>query len=56
MEYCCFCGLLIFEKNISEIPSMSNSLDPDQVQQNIWSGLDLNCLQRLSSDITSKQS
>ena len=41
MEYCCFCSLLTFEKNISEIPSMSNRLDPDQIRQNVWSGLTL---------------
>ena len=29
---------------------MSNSLDPDQAQQNVGPSLDQNCLQRLSAD------
>ena len=34
---------------------MSNSLDPDQAQQNVGPELGPNCLQRLSADNTSKQ-
>ena len=34
---------------------VSNSLDPDQAQQNVWPDLDPNCLQRLLADNTRRQ-
>ena len=34
---------------------VSNSLDPDQARQYIRPDLDLNCLQRFSTDDTSRQ-
>ena len=34
---------------------MSNSLDPDQAQQNVGPDLGQNCLQTLSADDTHKQ-
>ena len=34
---------------------MSNSLEPDQAQHFVELDLDLNCLQRLSADDTSRQ-
>ena len=40
------------KKNLSGV---SNSLDPDQAQQNVEPDLGPNCLQRLSADNTSKQ-
>ena len=47
----CVCVLfkIIFKKVLSEIhvPSVSNSLDPDQAQHFVVPCLDINCLQRL---------
>ena len=34
---------------------VTNSLDPDQARRFVGPDLDLNCLQRLSADDTSKQ-
>ena len=39
----------------SGIPSVSNSLDPDQARPYVWPDLGPNCLQRLSADDTSRQ-
>ena len=56
-----FCRLLIFFKiNYfqiipSVIPSMSNSLDPDQAGHFVRPDLAPNCLQRLPADDTSRQ-
>ena len=59
---CLFCCLLIFFQNhpfrkiISGIPSVSNSLDPDQARHFFGPDLGPNCLQRLSADDKSRQS
>ena len=51
-----FCFLLIFfkinflEKILSGIPSVSNSLDPDQPRHFVGPDLGPNCLQKLSAD------
>ena len=45
----------IFEKNLSGIPSESNSLDPDQAQGSVRPDLVPNCLQKLSADGTWRQ-
>ena len=56
-----FCPLLIFfkisffEKNLSGIASVSNSLDPDQARANVKPDLGRICLQRLSAADTSRQ-
>ena len=39
----------------SEIPFVSNSLDPDQAPPNVGTELGPSCLQRLSADNTSRQ-
>ena len=41
-----------FEKNLSGITPMSNSLDPDQVRYFVGPDLGPNCLQKLSADDT----
>ena len=46
-----FSKINFFKKIFQEhIQSESNSLDPDQDQQNVGPGLDPNCLQMLSAD------
>ena len=58
MHFCCllFLSKSMFSKQIlSGIPSVSNSLDPDQAQQCTGPDLGPNCLQRLSADDTSRQ-
>ena len=44
-----------FRKILSEIPSVSNSLDPDQARHLVGPDLDSICLQRLTADDTSRQ-
>ena len=44
-----------FFKILSGIPSVSNSLDPDQARHFVVPDLGQNCLQRLSADNTRKQ-
>ena len=46
--------LLLFGKILSGIPSVSNSLAPDQSWHFVEPGLGSNCLQRLSADYTVK--
>ena len=43
-----------FSKILSGIPSVSNSLDPGQVQHSVGPDLDSICLHRLSADDTSR--
>ena len=43
------------KKNSSEIPFVSNSLDPDQAPPNVGTELGPSCLQGLSADNTSRQ-
>ena len=45
----------LFRKILSEIPSVSQSLDPDQAQHFVGPDLGPNCLQRLSADDISGQ-
>ena len=45
----------LFQKILSGIPSVSNSLDPDKARLSFEPDLGSNCLQRLSADNTSKQ-
>ena len=45
-----FFKINFFQKRISEIPSVSNSLDPDQARQTVGPVLGPNCSQRLSTD------
>ena len=58
---CFFCSLLIFfkisffEKNLSGIASVSNSLDPDQARVIVKPDLGQICSQRLSAADTSRQ-
>ena len=40
---------------LSQIPSVSNCLDPDQARHFVGPDLGPNCLQRLSADDTSRQ-
>ena len=54
------CGFFFFSKFFfpnffSGIPSVSNSLDPDQARHFVEPGLGPNCLQRLSADDTRRQ-
>ena len=42
----------LFQNILSGIPSVSNSLDPDQAQYYVEPDLGSNCLQRLSADNT----
>ena len=55
-----FCRLLIFFQNQlfgkipSGMPSLSNSLDPDQARHIVGPDLGPNCLQRLSADDNSR--
>ena len=35
----------LFQKNLSGVPSVSNSLDPDQSRRFVWPDLGPNCLQ-----------
>ena len=44
----------LFRKILLGIPSVSNSLDPDQVRHVVGPDLGPNCLQRLSADDTSR--
>ena len=44
------------KKILSGIPSVSNSLDPDQAQHFVGPDLGPNCLQRLSADEINKKS
>ena len=50
-----FYSISSFSKKISGIPSLSNSLDPDQARHFVELDLDPNCLQSLSADGTSRQ-
>ena len=57
-----FCCLLIFfskstflKKNFRNTIRVSNSLDPDQARHFVWPDLVPNCLQRLSTEDTSRQ-
>ena len=58
-NFACFfvvCGFLLnqlFQKNLSVIPSVSNSLNPDQARHFVGP-LGPNCLQRLSADAKSR--
>ena len=45
----------LFRKKNSGIPSVSNSLDPDQSQHFVWPDLGTNCLQRISADDNIRQ-
>ena len=45
----------LFQKNVSEISSVSNSLDQDLAILFVEPYLGPNCLQRLSADDTSRQ-
>ena len=45
----------LIRKILPEIPSVSNSLDPDQAPPNVGTELGPSCLQRLSADNTSRQ-
>ena len=45
----------LFQKILSGIQYLSNSLDPVQAQHFVGPELGPNCLQRLSADATSKQ-
>ena len=40
-----------FKKEIGGIPSVSNSLEPDQARHHVGPELGQNCLQRLSVDL-----
>ena len=40
----------LFHKNFTGIPSVSNSLDPDQARHFVGPDISPNCLQRLSAD------
>ena len=42
----------LFRKILSGVPSVSNSLDPDQVRHYVGPDLGPNCLRRLSADDT----
>ena len=44
----------LFQKILSWIPSVSNSLDPDQARHFVGPDLGPNCLQRLSADDNSR--
>ena len=46
---------ITFSKNISEISSVLNSLDPDQAQHLVGPSLGPNCLQRLLPEDSSRQ-
>ena len=50
-----FPKIIYFEKNLPEIPFVSNSLDPDQAPPNVGTELGPSCLQRISADNTSRQ-
>ena len=55
--FCClliFFKVLFFKRFFLGIPSVSNSLDPDQAQHYVKPDLSSNCLQRLSADNTNK--
>ena len=52
---CLFFLKLLFPKNLSGLPSASNSLDPDQAQHFVWPDLGPNCLQRLQADDIGKE-
>ena len=45
----------LIRKILPEIPFVSNSLDPDQAPPNVGTELGPSCLQRLSTDNTSRQ-
>ena len=45
-----------FQKVLSGILSVSNSLEPDQARRSVGPDLGPNCLQRLSADDTYRQS
>ena len=47
------CKINVFEKIISAIPSVSNSLDPEQAQHFVGPDLGSNRLQRSSADDSS---
>ena len=51
----CFFQNQIFQKNLSGMPSVSKSLDPDHAQPFVSPNLGPNCLQRLSAEDTSRQ-
>ena len=61
--FCFSCFLLsadffqnqLFRKILSGIPSVSNSLDPDQARQFVGPELGPNCLQKLSAEDISRQ-
>ena len=44
-----------FSKNYSGIPSVSNSLDPDQARHLVGPDLGPSCYQMLSADYTTRQ-
>ena len=43
-----------FRQILSGIPSVSNSLDPDQDRHSVGPDLSANCFQKLSTDYTSR--
>ena len=53
------CRLLIFRNQLSKIisgmPSVSNSLDPDQARNYVGPDQGSNCLQKLPVDVTRRQ-
>ena len=50
MLFCCLFFLnQLFQKVLLGLPSVSNSLDPDQARHFVGPDLDPNCLQRLSA-------
>ena len=55
LSFADFFSKLTFLKKFSRIPSVSKSLDPDQVQDFVWPYLQgSNCLQKFSPDDTSR--
>ena len=56
-NFACFLSSADFLQNqlFRKIPSMSNSLDPDQVRYNLGPDLCPNCLYRLSENDLSRQ-
>ena len=49
-----FFKIKFLEKKIKNIIRVSNSLDPDQAQENVGPDLGLNCSHSLSADHTSR--
>ena len=50
-----FFKIIFLKKSFRNIIKVSNRLDPYQVRHFVGPDLGLNCLQRLSADLTSKQ-